>query len=95
MPLRTVHETTMNRLDDAQASNDPLQSLFGLVGRVAVVSRGGSGVGREMSRLLAQVSAAVIVPDIDEKKAQAVAEETVSARGRAIACEPTSPTLPT
>lgn len=57
----------MNRLDDAQASNDPLQSLFGLVRQVAVVSSSAAGVGREMACLLTHVGAAVIVPDSLER----------------------------
>ena len=44
-------------------------------GRTAVVTAGGSGIGRRTSLLLAEAGATVIVADIDVDSAQRVAEE--------------------
>jgi NAD(P)-dependent dehydrogenase (short-subunit alcohol dehydrogenase family) len=43
--------------------------------RVAVVTGGGDGIGRGVARRLAAEGAAVVIGDIDETKARAVAEE--------------------
>lgn len=65
--MSVVHQTTTDRLDDAQASSDPLQSPFGLVRQVAVVSSSAAAVGRETAYLLTQVGADVIVTDNFER----------------------------
>ena len=52
-------------------------------GKVAIVTGGGSGIGRATARLLAGEGAAVTVADIDPDAAGAVAGEIVSAGGTA------------
>jgi NAD(P)-dependent dehydrogenase (short-subunit alcohol dehydrogenase family) len=50
-------------------------------GSVAVITGGGSGIGRSTALLLAARGAAVLVADIDGAKAEAVAKELVAAGG--------------
>ncbi len=52
-----------------------------LVGRVAVITGGGHGIGRSYARRLAREGAAVVVADIDGDAAHAVAEQ-LTADGR-------------
>ncbi|MDA0230003.1 MAG: SDR family NAD(P)-dependent oxidoreductase [Proteobacteria bacterium] len=54
-------------------------------GRVALVTGGASGIGREVARQLAARGAAVAVADINMEGAEAVATELVSAGAKAIA----------
>lgn len=56
-----------------------------LDGRVAVVTGGGRGLGREHALLMAAEGAAVVVNDIDAGPAHDVVDEIVSAGGRAVA----------
>lgn len=46
-----------------------------LEGRIAVVTGGGSGIGAACCRLLAERGARVVVTDVDEARARAVAED--------------------
>jgi 2-keto-3-deoxy-L-fuconate dehydrogenase len=59
--------------------------MFGLTGKRAVVTGGGSGIGRAVALLLAQQGAHVTIADINEEHAHAVAEEIEGAGGKASA----------
>lgn len=54
--------------------------LFDLTGRVAVVSGGGGGLGREIARGLGDFGARVVVADLDAARAAEVAGEIPGAR---------------
>lgn len=53
-----------------------------LAGRVAVITGGGSGIGRAAARKLAELGAHVVVADVNLDGAREVAEEIVAARGK-------------
>lgn len=57
--------------------------MFGLAGKTAVVTGGGSGIGRAVALLLARQGAHVWIVDINEDHARAVAEEIEAAGGKA------------
>jgi NAD(P)-dependent dehydrogenase (short-subunit alcohol dehydrogenase family) len=56
-----------------------------LAGKVAIVTGGGRGLGRAYALGLADQGAAVLVNDLDEDAAKAVAGEITAAGGRAVA----------
>lgn len=64
-----------------------LQDAFDLSGRVAVVTGGGSGLGRSSAGLLAEAGAAVVVGDLDVESAEAVVAEISAGGGSAVAVE--------
>ena len=55
-----------------------------LDGKVAVVTGGGSGIGRASSLALAQAGVAVVIADLDGDRTETVVAEIVAAGGRAI-----------
>jgi 3-oxoacyl-[acyl-carrier protein] reductase len=66
-----------------QAAVGP-SSRFDLRGQVAVITGGGKGIGKVYAQEFARAGAHVVAADIDGAAAQAVAEEIVTERGRAI-----------
>jgi NAD(P)-dependent dehydrogenase (short-subunit alcohol dehydrogenase family) len=57
-----------------------------LIGKVALVAGGGSGIGRAVCDLFAGRGGAVFVADVNETAAKAVAETIIQEGGRAEAC---------
>ena len=53
-------------------------------GRVAVITGGGSGIGKATALSLARAGAAVVVSDVDSQRATDVGAEIVAAGGRSI-----------
>lgn len=62
-------------------------SLFNLSGKTAIVTGGGSGIGRASSKMLATFGANVVVSDYNLVAAKQVAEEINEEGGNAIALE--------
>jgi NAD(P)-dependent dehydrogenase (short-subunit alcohol dehydrogenase family) len=65
------------------------ETLFKLTGKTAVITGGGSGIGRAISTVFGRQGASVIVLDIDEKAARdtAAAITTAGGRGNAMPCD--------
>ena len=57
-----------------------------LVGKSAIVTGSGRGIGRSVAKLFADHGASVVINDIDADVAQATANEITSAGGRAAVC---------
>lgn len=60
------------------------ESMFRLDGRVAVVTGGGSGIGRAVAQTLARAGAAVVVGDINATSGAATVADIEAAGGRAV-----------
>lgn len=66
-------------------SQDIINNLYAVPGKVAIVTGGGSGIGEATSKLFAHAGASVVVADLVEEQAQRVADEIVAVGGEAIA----------
>ncbi|WP_022884478.1 SDR family NAD(P)-dependent oxidoreductase [Glaciibacter superstes] len=55
-----------------------------LLGKASFITGSGQGIGREFALRFASAGAAVAVADLDERQAQAVADEIIAVGGRAI-----------
>jgi 3-hydroxybutyrate dehydrogenase len=66
-------------------------NLFGLDGKVALVTGAGSGLGRQFSEVMAEAGADVACADIDAESARAAASavQGLGRRGTAIGCDVT------
>ena len=57
--------------------------MRGLDGKIAVVTGGGSGIGRAIALRLAEEGTKVVIFDINDKNASAVTEEIIANGGDA------------
>jgi NAD(P)-dependent dehydrogenase (short-subunit alcohol dehydrogenase family) len=72
-------------MEDNIVDKGYLQELFGLAGKVAVVTGGGGVLCGAISRALARVGVKVAVLDLRQEAAQVVVDEIAAAGGEAIA----------
>lgn len=75
-----VNETAV----DARRPHGPNDNVFDLAGQVAVVTGGGIGIGRATALVLAAHGATVVLASRKTENLDAVADEVVSAGGRAV-----------
>lgn len=61
------------------------QQLFGLQGKLALVTDSGGNSGADVARLLAEVGATVVLADLDEASIEGVARDIRDSGGRALA----------
>src|SRR5690606_22824221 len=70
----------------ASTSSSTTESVMkGVSGKTAVVTGGGSGIGRALAKALGAAGASVVVADIMVDNARAVADEIETTGGRAAA----------
>jgi 3-oxoacyl-[acyl-carrier protein] reductase len=62
-----------------------LSEVFGLAGKVAVVTGAASGIGESVAEVLAQAGASVVLGDLNAEGAEAVAKRILEAGGKAVA----------
>jgi 3-oxoacyl-[acyl-carrier protein] reductase len=62
-----------------------LADVFGLAGKVAVVTGAASGIGESVAEVLAQAGASVVLGDLNAEGAEAVAKRIREAGGQAVA----------
>ena len=67
--------------------NETIEALFGLDGQSAVVTGGGSGIGRATAVLLARAGARVTVADRDQPSGETAAADIEAQGGRACAVQ--------
>src|SRR5215472_12278939 len=80
--LRSTRSPSDGEVSSVQPSNgERTEGAF--AGKAAIVTGGGSGIGAAISRALATRGAAVVIADIDEPAAKAVAGAIVAAGGQA------------
>ena len=68
-----------------KAMSAQLGELFGVRGKVALITGGGRGIGKETALVLSNAGASVAILDRDEDSATAVAETVTTDGGQAIA----------
>ena len=61
-----------------------LSEVFGLAGKVAVVTGAASGIGESVAEVLAQAGASVVLGDLNAEGAEAVAKRIREAGGEAV-----------
>ena len=71
--------------DDLSVPEGYARQLFDLSGRVAVVTGGGSGLGRAIAVGFAQVGVTVVVADVNRKRADETQATIAAEGGRAVA----------
>lgn len=72
-------------MSDSSDIGRVLTPIFGLDGLTAVITGAGSGIGKHTAQLFASLGASVVVGDIDEPAAAAVAQDIEAAGGQALA----------
>jgi 7-alpha-hydroxysteroid dehydrogenase len=72
--------------------NTEITNAFKLTGSVAIVTGGGAGIGRAIAIMFARSGAKVVVSDLKEETAKAVADEIKAIGGEAtgLACDVTN-----
>ena len=78
-------ESTASRVADFDVPAGFVAKLFGLGGRVACLTGGGSGIGAALAKGLSQAGARVVVLDIDDDGAAATVATIASQGGEAVA----------
>ncbi len=65
-------------------SSRPLVELWNLTGRRAVITGGAVGIGAQIARRLAEAGASVLLADIDQAAAAAMAADIAATGGQAL-----------